>query len=709
MQKNLLKAVLVLASMLINFSAQADSASAWAAYNKGNYQQAFADCVGLAEGGDASCQALLGNLYKYGQNVPQNTTLSLKWLNSSVAAGNPTGQEILGDTLLNGRNGVDKNIPKAYELFMLSSAKGNTWADNQLGNMHRFGIHVTKNLTEALRYFQKAADKGNPAAQANLADVYRLGDGVAKNPDLAFQLALKSSEQKWAGGLNILGVLFRDGVGVRQDSEKAISLFKEAIAVNKNLTYSYSNIGRMYLNGTGIPVNRNEARKWFEEGAKVNDGDSFAYLSDIHVSQSKDSPTDQAKAFDYANKAAALNRPGGYNMLGYVYREGIGHPVDYEKAITNFKKGIELGNANSMLHLAVMYEKGMGVPKNSPEALALFQRAASNPQLSERNKKLAEDYLAQVAPKPIVAQSTTTGAGKVNETKINSANTPVVQTSSASASDDKLKAELLDRLEKMQQQLTALQASSNTATMNTAVTNQKIVFANRKALVIGNDKYKNVSELNNATSDAKAIAVTLNGLGYKVTTHLDIDEKGFKQALRDFKMAIQGGDEVLVFFAGHGVQLGSTNYLLPIDIKGDNEEQVKDEAIQLQRILDDLQERKAKFTLAIIDACRDNPFKGSGRALGGRGLAPTTAATGQMVMFSAGSGQQALDKLGQNDKEKNGLFTRILLKEMNKPGVSVDRLLRNVRNEVVTLAKSVGHEQTPALYDQAVGEFYFKQ
>jgi hypothetical protein len=65
--------------------------------------------------------------------------------------------------------------------------------------------------------------------------------------------------------------------------------------------------------------------------------------------------------------------------------------------------------------------------------------------------------------------------------------------------------------------------------------------------------------------------------------------------------------------------------------------------------------------------------------------------------------------LGDNDKEKNGLFTRIFVKEMIKPGLSVDRVLRNVRNEVVRLARSVGHEQTPALYDQAIGEFYFRQ
>jgi uncharacterized caspase-like protein len=181
-----------------------------------------------------------------------------------------------------------------------------------------------------------------------------------------------------------------------------------------------------------------------------------------------------------------------------------------------------------------------------------------------------------------------------------------------------------------------------------------------------------------------------------------------KLAVREFKARVEGGDEVLFYYAGHGVQLGNANYLLPIDIKGDNEDQVKDEAIQLQRVLDDLQERRAKFTLAVIDACRDNPFKSAGRAIGGRGLAPTTAATGQMIIFSAGSGQQALDKLGNSDKDPNSIFTRTFIREMDKSGVTVDRVLRNVRNQVVELARSVGHEQVPALYDQAVGDFYFR-
>jgi hypothetical protein len=134
---------------------------------------------------------------------------------------------------------------------------------------------------------------------------------------------------------------------------------------------------------------------------------------------------------------------------------------------------------------------------------------------------------------------------------------------------------------------------------------------------------------------------------------------------------------------------------------------VRDEAISLQRVLDDMSEAKARLTVAIIDACRDNPFSGSGRSIGGRGLSPTTAATGQVILFSAGSGQQALDSVGPSDPSKNGLFTRTLLKHINRPGETIDRVMRTVRNEVALTAKSVGHEQVPALYDQVIGDFYF--
>ena len=231
----------------------------------------------------------------------------------------------------------------------------------------------------------------------------------------------------------------------------------------------------------------------------------------------------------------------------------------------------------------------------------------------------------------------------------------------------------------------------------------------RRALVIGNDTYQEVSKLQNARADAKAMGAALQKVGFTVTSKSDLTERGMKDALRAFKNEIRGGDEVVIFFAGHGVQLGSANFLLPVDIRGQSEDQVKDEAMPLQRMLDDIQDSKAKFALAIIDACRDNPFKTAGRTIGGRGLAATSAASGQMIIFSAGAGQQALDRLTDNDKDPNGLFTRIFLKEMSKPGIAVDRILRNVRAEVVRLSKAVGHDQVPSLYDQAMGDFYFQE
>ena len=262
-----------------------------------------------------------------------------------------------------------------------------------------------------------------------------------------------------------------------------------------------------------------------------------------------------------------------------------------------------------------------------------------------------------------------------------------------------------DKLTLIQQQASAIKPSEPLQASQSFIS----VTSNRKALVIGNDSYMSIPKLENAREDARTIASNLMSLGYQVTLKTDLNEKGMKSALRNFASQVQGGDEVMFFFAGHGVQLGAANYLLPTDILGDSEAQVKDEAIQLQRILDDMSERKAKFTLVMIDACRDNPFKSSARAIGGRGLAPTTAATGQMVIFSAGTGQQALDKLNNADKNKNGLFTRVFVQEMQKPSQSIDRVMKNVRKQVAELAKTVGHEQVPAIYDQVLGDFYFKK
>jgi hypothetical protein len=229
----------------------------------------------------------------------------------------------------------------------------------------------------------------------------------------------------------------------------------------------------------------------------------------------------------------------------------------------------------------------------------------------------------------------------------------------------------------------------------------------RKALVIGIDNYKHVSRLATAREDAQAMASALKTAGFTVSQYLDIGEKDMRAALRKFASEVEGGDEVAFFFAGHGVQLSGLNYLIPMDVSGESEGQLREDAIPLQRILDDMNDRKAKLTLAVIDACRDNPFRVAGRNIGNvsRGLSPTTPATGQIVIFSAGTGQRALDTLGPQDKDRNGVFTRVFSQEIRKRGIPIDQVARSARTEVVRLARSIGHEQVPAIYDQLVGEF----
>jgi hypothetical protein len=231
--------------------------------------------------------------------------------------------------------------------------------------------------------------------------------------------------------------------------------------------------------------------------------------------------------------------------------------------------------------------------------------------------------------------------------------------------------------------------------------------AARKALVIGIDNYQSIARLRNARADAEAMAGALRRAEYAVTLQIDRTLRQLQADVRNFRSNLSEGDEVVLFFSGHGVQLAGTNYLLPMDIAAENEAQVKDDALSLSKVLEDLREPKPRFTLAIIDACRDNPFTGTGRSIGGRGLTGVSGATGQMVIYAAGEGQRALDRLSNNDPVRNGLFTRVFVREMSRPGLSIRELLYRVRDEVANLAESVRHEQVPAVYDQVRGNFYF--
>ena len=234
------------------------------------------------------------------------------------------------------------------------------------------------------------------------------------------------------------------------------------------------------------------------------------------------------------------------------------------------------------------------------------------------------------------------------------------------------------------------------------------VQAKRIALVMGNDNYTSVSKLQKAGNDATAMARELKAAGFTVQLHRDLNYLGMVKAVETFTNGITGGDEVVVFFAGHGVQIKNGSYLLPTDIEANSESQVEKTAYELLALTDKISEAKPAFSLVMVDACRDNPLKSKGRNIGNaRGLSAIEPPKGQMVVYSASRGQQALDRLSDKDPNPNGVFTREFITQMKKPGVRIEDIMRSVQDSVETLAKSVSHEQRPAVYNEARGNFYF--
>lgn len=234
-------------------------------------------------------------------------------------------------------------------------------------------------------------------------------------------------------------------------------------------------------------------------------------------------------------------------------------------------------------------------------------------------------------------------------------------------------------------------------------------LARNLALVIGNDSYANVVTLQRAVSDARAIAGELEKLGYVVRRVENADQRSMSRALVAFDADIQPGDRALFYYAGHGFEIGGTNYLLPTDVpsvQANQEDLIRDAAFPVERVVDGIRERGAAVTVLVLDACRNNPFANdrSRSVASTRGLARVDAPEGVFVLMSAGAKQEALDRLSDQDGNPNSVFTRSFLGELSKPGQTLVEIAKKTQIQVRSLASSVGHDQTPAYYDQVVGD-----
>jgi len=219
------------------------------------------------------------------------------------------------------------------------------------------------------------------------------------------------------------------------------------------------------------------------------------------------------------------------------------------------------------------------------------------------------------------------------------------------------------------------------------------------------DQYDNLSpgqQLKKAVSDSHVVGDTLRSLGYDVQQADNVARLDFLRQWQQFLNRIEPGDDAALFFAGHGVEISGLNFLLPRDVPrvaSGEEEVLKASGLSLSGFLEQVRERKPQMMLYVIDACRDNPFVNStGRGVGGtRGLTLIEPPSGTFVMFSAGAGETALDRLSDGDTDPNSVYTRLLVPRLKAPG-KIGDIAREVRREVRQLASRVNHVQTPAFY-----------
>jgi Caspase domain/Putative peptidoglycan binding domain len=207
----------------------------------------------------------------------------------------------------------------------------------------------------------------------------------------------------------------------------------------------------------------------------------------------------------------------------------------------------------------------------------------------------------------------------------------------------------------------------------------------RVAFVVGNGAYKNVAQLPNPPVDARAMAAVLRNVGFEVVEGTNLTRDTMTERLLEFGKKAQGADVAVFFYAGHGIAIGGTNYLLPVDADIKSEMDVKlGAAINIDLTLDQTMS-DAKVKLVFLDACRDNPFAAKIKSNSATrsvsvqsGLAEMKSGEGTLIAFATGPGQTALD----GKEGTNSPFTRALIAHITTPGVEIQQAMTEVRAQV---------------------------
>jgi Caspase domain/TPR repeat len=225
----------------------------------------------------------------------------------------------------------------------------------------------------------------------------------------------------------------------------------------------------------------------------------------------------------------------------------------------------------------------------------------------------------------------------------------------------------------------------------------------RVALVIGNSTYQNISRLDNPVNDARLMAEALRGAGFTLVgggAQIDLDKVRFDSAIQNLGNQIAGADVALFYYAGHGVQVRGSNYLVPVSANPTKEADVDFQMVDVALVLRQMEGSGTKLNFIILDACRNNPFGGRGLRATGGGLAQMNAPEGTLISYATQPGSVALDGV-----DGDSPYTKALAQTLRRPGLGVFDFFNEVG---LAVKRSTGGSQQPWMSSSPInGKFYF--
>jgi uncharacterized caspase-like protein len=225
--------------------------------------------------------------------------------------------------------------------------------------------------------------------------------------------------------------------------------------------------------------------------------------------------------------------------------------------------------------------------------------------------------------------------------------------------------------------------------------------ARRVALVIGNAEYPDDdTPLSHPVKDAQALADELRRRGFDVEQGENVTQQAMARTIERFKAKIAPGATALLFYSGHGAQIGRESYLLPVNAQIWRPEDVKRDGVSLETLVTEMDARGAKLKLVVLDAARRNPFERRLRGFSG-GLAPIAGREDTLVLYSVAPG-----KVADHTEGENSLFVTELLKEIGAPGLTIEEAFNRTRVGVVRASRG---QQVPAVFSSLAEDAYFAE